>query len=121
MAKFVTQCPSCQSALSATRLSCEACATHLEGKFEVPLLLQLTPEDLRFVTEFLRCSGSLKAMATLLEVSYPTVRNRLDELIQTLNALEQSVQKRRHAILDALENGTISAKAAEQRLRKEGL
>ena len=35
--------------------------------------------------EFVKASGSLKEMASILNVSYPTVRNRLDEIIDKLN------------------------------------
>jgi hypothetical protein len=103
------------------RLSCRSCDTSLEGKFEIPTLLQLAPDDLTFVTAFVRSSGSLKAMAQLLGVSYPTVRNRLDEILQKLDALGRGVDKRRHEILDALENGKMTADAAAEELKKVGL
>ncbi|WP_437735728.1 DUF2089 domain-containing protein [Sorangium sp. So ce1335] len=121
MARFVVQCPSCDGELRATRLGCQTCGTNLDGQFEIPALLQLSPDDLSFVTAFVRSSGSLKAMAQQLQVSYPTVRNRLDEIIGRIEALEQGVQRRRHEILDALENGRLSAKEAEEALRKVGL
>lgn len=121
MAKLVSQCPSCSGRLAAIRLACESCGTQLEGQFDLPLLLRLSPADLAFVTEFVRCSGSLKEMAKLTNTSYPTVRNRLDEIIAQLTELERGVQKRRHEILDALENGRLTAKAAEAQLRKVGL
>jgi hypothetical protein len=121
MAKFVTQCPSCQSQLHATRLACNDCGTHLDGQFEIPKLLQLPPDALAFVSEFVRSSGSLKAMAASSRTSYPTVRNRLNEIIEQLEQLEKSAQQRRHQILDDLENGKISVEFAEARLRKEGL
>ncbi|MFO0678034.1 MAG: DUF2089 domain-containing protein [Polyangiaceae bacterium] len=121
MAKFVVRCPSCTSDLRATRLSCEACGTHLDGQFELPPLLKLSDEDLTFVTQFVRASGSLKEMAKLSGTSYPTVRNRLDDVIQKLEDRNRDVQERRHRILDALESGKISAAIAEARLRKEGL
>lgn len=121
MARFVVRCPSCDGELRATRLGCQTCGTNLDGQFEIPALLQLSPDDLAFVTAFVRSSGSLKAMAQLLQVSYPTVRNRLDEVIGRLESLEQGVQRRRHEILDALENGRLSAKEAEEALRKVGL
>jgi hypothetical protein len=94
---------------------------HLEGTFEIPPLVQLGAEDLAFVTSFVRSSGSLKAMAGQLGISYPTVRNRLDEIIARLDVLERGIEKRRHAILDALENGKLSAQAAAEELRKVGL
>jgi hypothetical protein len=60
-------------------------------------------------------------MAKASGTSYPTVRNRLDQIIQRLETIENDVQARRHEILDALENGRLSAKEAEDRLRKVGL
>jgi hypothetical protein len=35
-------------------------------------------------------SGSLKEMATLMGNSYPTVRNKLDDIIQKVNQLKQN-------------------------------
>ena len=43
------------------------------------------PEDQDFILQFIKASGSLKEMAGILKVSYPTVRNRLDEIIDKLN------------------------------------
>jgi hypothetical protein len=121
MAKMVVTCPSCRGPLRVTRLACEACGTNLDGQFDIPPLLQLSPEDLAFVSEFVRASGSLKEMAKLQGSSYPTVRNRLDQIIARIADLESGAQKRRHEILDALENGRLSAKEAEEQLRKVGL
>lgn len=121
MAKLVVACPSCKGELRATRLSCETCGTNLDGQFEIPPLLKLPSEDLAFVAEFVRASGSLKAMAKLSGSSYPTIRNRLDQIIARLEDLERGAQKRRHEILSALEYGRLSAKEAEEQLRKVGL
>ncbi len=121
MAKLVVSCPSCKGDLRVTRLACQACLTNLDGSFELPFLLRLPAEDLAFISEFVRASGSLKAMAKLEGRSYPTVRNRLDQIIGRLEDLEHGVQKRRHEILDALENGRLSSKEAEELLRRVGL
>ncbi|MFO0741501.1 MAG: DUF2089 domain-containing protein [Labilithrix sp.] len=121
MPRLVVRCPSCEGELLATRLTCRSCATALEGKFEIPALLQLATDDLAFVTAFVRTSGSLKAVAQQLRVSYPTVRNRLDEILQKLDRLEKGVDEKRHAILDALEQGKITAEAAAEELKKVGL
>ena len=50
----------------------------------------LSDEDLAFVRRFVLASGSLKEMARIYGVSYPTVRLRLDRLIDKLRALEDS-------------------------------
>ncbi len=53
------------------------------GKRDHPLS-QLTEEDLDFVTQFVLASGSLKEMAQLHQVSYPTIRITLDRVISNL-------------------------------------
>jgi hypothetical protein len=53
------------------------------NKHEHPLL-HLTEEDLDFVTRFVLASGSLKEMAQLHGVSYPTIRITLDRVISNL-------------------------------------
>lgn len=121
MAKLVVTCPSCHGDLQATRLSCAHCGTNLEGSFDLPLLLKLPADDLAFVSAFVRSSGSLKAMAQQSGSSYPTVRNRLDQIIARLEELEKGVAARRHEILDALEKGRLSSREAEEALRKVGL
>ncbi|MDB4940770.1 MAG: hypothetical protein JWP97_304 [Labilithrix sp.] len=121
MPRLVATCPSCHHDLTATRLACGACGTNLDGSFELPHLLKLPAADLAFVSAFVRASGSLKAMAQHEGVSYPTVRNRLDQIILRLEELESGVLARRHEILDALEKGKVSAHEAEQELRKVGL
>jgi len=44
----------------------------------------LPEEDLDFVAQFVLASGSLKEMALLHHVSYPTIRNTLDRVIANL-------------------------------------
>lgn len=50
---------------------------------EVPnWILSLDSEDVEFIKNFILNSGSLKEIAKIYDVSYPTVRIRLDRLIQ---------------------------------------
>lgn len=88
MKKLPVQCPSCGGKLFAKRLSCPSCKTEVEGSYPLPPLAQLSNEDQEFVRRFVRMSGSLKDMAQLMGFSYPTVRNRLDEIIERLKASE---------------------------------
>jgi hypothetical protein len=75
-------CPSCSSQLNVKSLVCERCQTEIQGQYELPLLSRLSIDDQGFILEFIKASGSLKEMARLLGLSYPTVRNRLDEVIE---------------------------------------
>jgi hypothetical protein len=82
-------CPSCSSQLNVKSLICERCQTEIQGQYELPLLSRLSIEDQGFVLEFIKASGSLKEMAKLLGLSYPTVRNRLDEIIEMIKFPEK--------------------------------
>jgi hypothetical protein len=83
-------CPSCNSQLNVKSLVCERCQTEIQGQYELPLLSRLSIDDQSFIIEFIKASGSLKEMAKLLGLSYPTVRNRLDEIIERIKPAEKS-------------------------------
>jgi len=51
------------------------------------LLHQLDEDDLNMVTSFILVSGSIKDLATQYGVSYPTMRQRLDRLIERVRRL----------------------------------
>jgi hypothetical protein len=88
MKKLPSMCPACQSQLNIKKLSCQKCSTEIEGLFELPSLARLSVEDQQFILQFVNCSGSLKEMARLLKLSYPTVRNQLDQIIEQVKAVE---------------------------------
>ena len=50
---------------------------------------QLNEEDLAFLKRFLLASGTLKELAAEYRVSYPTIRLRLDRLIEKVRVLDQ--------------------------------
>ena len=120
MARQISECPACKGAtLQASVLTCTACNLKLEGQFEVSPLLRLNPEEQSFAIQFIKSGGSLKAMAKELGVSYPTVRNRLDSIIERLDASEK-YEKRlsQDEIIEKLKKGEISAKDATYYLSK---
>ena len=91
MKRLPLNCPSCTGELAVVRLRCEQCETEVEGLYPLPALASLSADDQEFVQEFTKASGSLKEMARILGVSYPTVRNRLDEVIQKLKLSESNL------------------------------
>ena len=95
MKRLPTSCPSCGGSLAVKRLHCESCETDVEGLYTLPLLAGLPQEDQDFIVEFIKSSGSLKDMASLLGVSYPTVRNRLDEIISKLKRSEPKAKDKK--------------------------
>jgi hypothetical protein len=86
--KLPIVCPSCNSDLKVQKLNCEKCDTTISGQFELPTLLKLETKEQDFILDFIQCSGSLKIMASNLNLSYPSVRNMLDDLIRKIKNLQ---------------------------------
>jgi len=85
-----TICPACKSQIKVKSLICEKCQTEINGQYELPLLARLPGDDQAFILEFIKASGSLKEMARLLRLSYPTVRNLLDDIIERIKIAENT-------------------------------
>ena len=117
------RCPVCGHALQVSKLSCAHCDTKVEGEFATCRFCQLPEEHRLFAEVFIRCRGNIKNVEKELGISYPTVRNRLDGLIEALGfRVEYSLQEtreHRNEILSALERGEITPEEAVRRL-KEG-
>ncbi len=80
-------CPCCGGLMKAKRLECPSCSTSVEGSFELPLLARLDQEDQGFILNLLKAGGSLKELSAIYGISYPTIRNRLDNLILKVDRL----------------------------------
>ncbi|MBI5953675.1 MAG: DUF2089 domain-containing protein [Chloroflexi bacterium] len=119
------RCPICQSELTVVRLHCSSCDTSIEGNFSAGQFSNLTPEQLEFIFTFVRCEGKINRMEQELGVSYPTIRNRLNEVIRALGyepGREEPVeitQEKRNGILADLSAGRITADEATRLLRGE--
>ena len=77
-------CPLCGGAWRIARLGCRGCGCALEADFAPAPLAALDPEAAAFALEFLRCGGNLRDLGVRLNLSYPTLRSRLDEVIARL-------------------------------------
>lgn len=86
---FPTVCPSCGQELQVKSLHCGACDTTITGEYRLSPFMRLAPDEQHFLLEFIKSSGSLKEMAAMLSLSYPTVRNKLDAIIENLKRLEE--------------------------------
>lgn len=112
MTELSTRCPYCFAKVQVKTLACEACGVEVTGRFEVPRFLELSAEQQRFATEFLLASGSLKEISRKFGISYPTVRARLDRIIECLQGAGSADRERRAAVLDAVEEKRISTHKA---------
>jgi hypothetical protein len=103
------ECPYCQAPMVVTRMACGACSVSIDAKFPPARLSNLPIEHQRFIEMFVLASGSLKQIAEQTGVSYPTIRSRLDKVIEALRGEIARTAKDKGAGVDAAADGTMSA------------
>ncbi|HMD89263.1 MAG TPA: DUF2089 family protein [Anaerolineaceae bacterium] len=111
MRQSLINCPVCGGELTVTQLHCSQCNTTLQGVFQIPVgpFSKLTPEQTQFLLNFVRCEGRFTRLQKELNLSYPTLRNRFNEIIRVLasetgdHGSEQilSLDEQRHLLRDA--------------------
>jgi hypothetical protein len=110
-------------ALYISELSSEDSGIAIRGRFEVPRYSRLDADQANFLEIFLRCRGNLTAVERELNMSYPTVRARLDQMLAALELApvpetpKKDLDKKRQ-ILDQLERGEINAEEAKTKLKE---
>lgn len=125
MKTALSKCPVCESELAVTRLHCDTCDTTIEGRFSNGFLAALAPDQLDFIETFVRVEGRMNRMAEEMGISYPTLRNRLHEIIRALGyepGKDEPVDipdETRRNVLEQLDSGTISAEEAMRLLHGE--
>jgi hypothetical protein len=117
MKKIPTLCPACNSMLEIKELKCPKCSTTVQGEFPINKLLSLSDEDSKFLIIFLRSRGNIKEVQERMNISYPTVKNRLDKLLITLGLFDESEGLNEKEILATLERGEITAAEAVKLLK----
>lgn len=127
MRPILGNCPVCGETLTVTRLHCRLCDTTIEGRFSVGAFDRLSPEHLAFAETFIRCEGKLNRMEKELNLSYPTLRARLNDLIRAMGyevgqeeAAAGVSEDERRRILDDLAAGRMTSEAAVKALQGNG-
>jgi len=124
MLKLFEQCPACGGDIVITEIQCSNCHLKMQGEFKPGLFSTLSDDQLTFVRAFLRVRGNLSEMEKVLGVSYPTIRNKLEEINQTLERAEQTPvislpsNNERNAILNKVAAGELDATEALKRLQE---
>jgi hypothetical protein len=130
----ISTCPVCSSELAVTRLHCRSCGTTLEGDFSVGRFGRLNREQLALLESFLRSRGNLREMERELGISYPTVRSRVEALVNALGfgpradgdepdeepGAPAAGERSREEILQALARHEMSADDAAAAIRALG-
>ena len=105
------------------RAVCHDCDIKMEATFELSPLAALDEFDQVFVTEFLKCHGSIKHLQRVFGISYPTVKNRLSNLARQLTEtsddhLQVVSTANVNGVLDRVRKQELTVDEAIQRLRQ---
>ncbi len=123
-------CPVCQHNLNVIKLHCDHCDTTIEGDFTLSKFNYLEIEKLYFIEVFIKNRGNIKMIEKELNISYPTVKKMLDEVIVGLGYSlepfdEEAITKESQAtkannsnILEKIEKGELSVADAVNFFKK---
>ena len=114
-ANMPSRCPACGAGLQVQKLSCTSCGTEVQGNYRPCPVCALEPEARKLLDMFLRARGNLKDVLRLMNVSYPTVRQRIDEMFAAFEADDDAPDTL--DILGRLRRGEIAVETAERLLR----
>jgi hypothetical protein len=109
--------------LYISEITGEESGVTIRGKFDIPVYARLTEEQQRFLETFLRCRGMFNSVERELGISYPTVKARLESLLESLglspvkeDAKKDKIEKVKRKILDQLESGEITPEEAKRKI-----
>lgn len=121
--KVLGKCPVCGENLRVTKLECPSCHTEVGGDFELGKFSQLNDQQLEFVEVFIKLRGNIKEVEEEMGISYPTVRKKLDQVIEALGyrpeegPVDDTTEKRKE-VLNALDEGEIDFEEAKNKLQE---
>ncbi|MCX8095276.1 MAG: DUF2089 domain-containing protein [Caldisericia bacterium] len=126
MKRLPSKCPSCGSILNITELTCEKCETIVKGKFQLNRFLMLSQQEEEFLLVFLISRGNLKEVQERLNISYPTAKGRLEDVIKSLGLSEEEKKEGKEEkiekieeILKKVEKGEITGEDALKMIEEE--
>lgn len=120
MYKSPSHCPTCGHELEIRELSCHECNTSIRGRWSLGVFGRLTDDQQTFLRIFVRSRGNLSEVERSLGVSYPTVRAKLEEVIEALQedaVVEAPPVETRDEILKQIASGRLSVEDGLARIR----
>jgi hypothetical protein len=137
MHKLFNQCPACGSQLIITECQCTKCRLQMRGEFLPGQFAALSDDETAFIRVFLFARGNLTEVERVLGISYPTIRNKLDEINRILNPDDgviktsqekdksstvedsrSSIEETRKDILQQVADGKLSPSEAIRKLQE---
>ena len=110
-------CPICNEKLLVKTLYCKHCDTELTGSFTMSPFDYLSNKQLEFALVFIKNKGNIKQIEKELNISYPTVKKNIDDLVDALgfnNVVRVDIKPSRDSVLRKLKNKEINIEEAER-------
>lgn len=113
MAGIIKKCPVCNNELRISTLYCSECGLELKNDFEMSAFDRLPAEQYSFLIEFLRNQGNLKSLQKSMNISYPTAKKKLMELLCSLRLAEVTAEELEEINMEKWEIKTDSSRASD--------
>ena len=95
MKRMISKCPECKGTLKVSLLHCPDCGMELKKEYPLSVFDRLEEEDYVFLISFLKNRGNMKEVQSELQMSYPTAKKKLEELLVSLGLREDDEGKER--------------------------
>ncbi len=117
--KRLNRCPVCGGEMEITEYTCPSCGTIIRGTFKPGVFDVLSEEQIKFLKAFILSYGNISEVAKKFNISHPTCKLRLKEIIDALG-WEDEKDISPSEVVEMLERGEITVEEALRFLKKEG-
>ena len=114
---IIGYCPICNERLFVKTLRCNHCDTEMVGEFILSPFDYLSKEQLQFALIFIKNQGNIKQIEKELNISYPTVKKSIDDLVEALGfntVVKADLKPSKNSVLRKLKNKEITFDEAER-------
>ena len=114
MKQILSKCPECKGTLKISLLCCPDCGMELKKEYALSVFDRLEKEQYDFLLSFLKNRGNMKDVQLEQQISYPTAKKRLEELLISLELSEVPEKRERDEVdMSNLNIDYTSKKASE--------
>ena len=103
--------------MQTTAMGCAVCGVKIEGNFSQTFFDRLTPEDQKFLEQYLLAGFSIKTLEQKSSLGYAAIRSRLDRLIADYKTLTK-MDAQKKAVLEQLRTGEIGVAEAKEKIER---
>lgn len=114
---LAVSCPSCGLPMQTAAMACASCEVRIEGNFDETFFNRLSPDDQRFLEQYLLAGFSIKTLEQNSSLGYAAIRSRLDKVIGSYEKLTK-MDAQKKAILEQLRTDEISVAEAKEKLER---